>query len=130
MSLRRWGVAGAATLDNVWHALKRLEGDLGRTIAWSNSRIVTASTAILDSDDVLLVATAGGAVTVMLPPAATNLGRRFTVKKMDAHANNVTLDAAETIDGAASLAWNTQYAAYTVQAAITTAPASANWVIV
>lgn len=56
------------------------------------------------------------AVTANLPTAASNKGRRITVKKVDASANAVTLDGsgAETIDGAATLATTTQWAAFTI----------------
>ena len=130
--LRRYAVAGAATLDNVWHGLKRLEGSLGRTPVFTASRLVAAHTTVVDSDDLLLVTTAGGAVTVTLPPAADYLGRRFTVKKTNAAGASVTLDGdgSETIDGAATLAWSTQYQSYTVQAVVVTAPATVGWVIV
>jgi len=125
--LQRWTANGPTD-----RALRRLENVLGRTPVYSASRLVTASTTIVDSDALLLVSTGGGAVTVTLPPAGLNLGRRFTVKKMDASANNITLDGngGETIDGAATLVWNTQWTAYTVEAVITAAPATANWVLV
>lgn len=97
-------------------ALKKLENLLGRTPVFGATRTVTAATTIIDSDDVVLVDTTGGSITVTLPPAATNLGRRFTMKKMVA-ANTMTLDGngAETIDGAATVAVTVQYAARTVQ---------------
>lgn len=97
-------------------ALKKLENLLGRTPVFGATRTVTAATTIIDSDDVVLVDTTGGSITVTLPPAATNLGRRFTVKKMVA-ANTMTLDGngSETIDGAATVAVTVQYAARTVQ---------------
>lgn len=81
------------------------------------TRAVTAATTITAADALVLVDTTSGAVTVTLPAAAVSTGKRFTVKKTNAGANNVTLDGdgSETIDGAATLAWNTQYAAYTVQ---------------
>jgi hypothetical protein len=113
-------------------ALKRLAGRLkeGMPVVGA-SRVVTSSGPVLDSDDLLLVATAGGAVTLMLPPASQNLGRQWAFKKMDAHANNLTVDAAETIDGAASVVFNTQYQVVRVQAVQTSdAPPVANYVTV
>lgn len=100
----------------VSRALRKVENLLGRTPVFGASRTVTAATTIVDSDDVVLVDTTGGSVTVTLPPAATNLGRRFTVKKLIA-ANTLTLDGngSETIDGAATVALTTRYAARTVQ---------------
>jgi hypothetical protein len=119
-------------VPSVTRALRVLQGLLGRTPQFADARIVTASTTMTDADDTLLVATAGGAVTVTLMVASTVLGRRFTVKKMDASANNVVLDGngSETLDGAANITWNTQYTSYTVQAVMTASPATFNWVIV
>ena len=113
-------------------ALSRLANILGRTPLWTAHRLVTATTTIGDADSVLLVDTAGGAVTVNLPPAIEHLGRAFTVKKMNAAGANVTLDAAgsDTIDGAGTNAWNTQYTAKTVLAVLTAAPATASWVLI
>lgn len=56
------------------------------------------------------VTTSGGNVTLTLPAAASVAGFRVDVKKLDA-ANTLTLDGAgaETIDGAATVAWTTQY---------------------
>jgi len=83
----------------------------------ATTRAVTATTTLTAADALLLVDTTSGAVTVNLPAVTSSAGKRFTVKKTNAGANNVTLDGdgSETIDGAATLAWNTQYAAYTVQ---------------
>lgn len=71
------------------------------------------------------VDTSGGSVTLTLPPAAPHVGYRLEVKKLTA-ANTVTLDGAgsETIDGAATLAWTTQWQSYSV---VSTGTA---WVIV
>jgi hypothetical protein len=65
------------------------------------------------ADVLLLVTTTGGSVTVTLPPAGQVRGRFFYFKKLTA-ANTLTLDGdgSETIDGATTLAWTTQYRAY------------------
>ena len=73
-----------------------------------NVRSVSAATTLTENDDVLKVDTTGGSVTVTLPDAALNRGKVFFVKKMVA-ANNVVLDPADTIDGAASNTFATQY---------------------
>lgn len=88
-------------------------GPLGR-VAWRDRR-VTASGLIQGSDDILLVDTTSGSVTLTLPPAANSRGQWFEVKKLVA-ANTITLDGylSETIDGSATLAWTAQYQAYTV----------------
>lgn len=83
-------------------------------VAWRDRR-VTASESVQPSDDILLVDTTGGSVTLTLPAAGTVRGQWFVVKKLVA-ANTVTLDgaSAETIDGAATLAFTTQYQAVTI----------------
>ena len=73
-----------------------------------NVRSVSAATTLTENDDVLKVDTTGGSVTVTLPDAALNRGKVFFVKKMVA-ANNVVLDRTDTIDGAASNTFATQY---------------------
>jgi hypothetical protein len=72
-------------------------------------------TATLD-DTVILVDATGGAVTINLPAAATATDHVYTVKKVDASANAVTLDGngAETIDGAATQALGAQWARYRI----------------
>lgn len=97
--------------------LADLENLLGRTPMFFAVRSVTAATTIVDSDDLVLVDATSGAVTVTLPLAAVNAGRRFTVKKTDASGNAATIDGngSETIDGATTAATTTQYVAITVQ---------------
>lgn len=97
-------VASLATSD---HRLRDMVGRLQRT----RSRSVSAATLLTAGDDVVRVDTAGAGVTVTLPPAATHYGKEFYIKKTNAGANNVTIDgnASETIDGAATLVFNTQW---------------------
>lgn len=65
----------------------------------------------------VLVTAAAANRTETLPPAASAKWRKYTIKKTDATANTVTIDAdgAETIDGAASIALGSQYESVTVQ---------------
>lgn len=58
-------------------------------------RITTVDTAVQDSDSVIFADATGGAIQIDLPSLSE---RRFTVKKIDASANAVTV--AGTIDGA------------------------------
>lgn len=83
-------------------------------VAWRDNRI-TASGEVQPSEDIVLVDTTAGSVTLTLPLAASVRGQWFEFKKLVA-ANTLTLDPAgsETIDGAATLAWTTQYQSYTV----------------
>lgn len=71
---------------------------------------VAASQTVPQSATHLLVDTTTGSVTLTLPPVNVMQGRVLVVKKLVA-ANTVTLDGngSETIDGAATLAWTTQY---------------------
>lgn len=65
-----------------------------------------------DGDNVLVnVDATGGAVTITLYAAANNTGKIVTVKKIDSGSNAVTVDgnAAETIDGAATVSLADQY---------------------
>jgi len=85
--------------------------------AFRGIRTITASEALSKSDFTVLVNAAGGAVTAGLPAAASVAGQTFHIKKIDASANAVTIDAAgsETIDGAATKATSTQWASYSIQ---------------
>lgn len=79
-------------------------------------RIVTAGAATVSATDYCILCNAtSGAITVALPPASAN-GRILVVKKTDGTANTVTIDpdAAETIDGAATLVISTQWTAITM----------------
>ena len=60
---------------------------------------------------VLLCDAADGDITVSLPKAKESSGRAYTVKKIDATANTVTVDGddAETIDGAATKVLTSQW---------------------
>ena len=115
MGLRQWdyptSVPDVARI-NIY--LRKLGGLLGRTPIWGDDRTVTAATTVVDSDDLILVDTTSGSVTVTLPTALGNKGRRFTMKKLVA-ANTMTLAAADSIDGAATVGITTRYASRTVQ---------------
>lgn len=108
---------GAGDPANV---LTRLDSDnrynrIGQGL-YVNVRSVSSTTTAASNDYAILVNASGGAVTINLPAAAAATGQVLNVKKTDASANGVTLDGngAETIDGAATLAWTTQYQSYTV----------------
>lgn len=82
----------------------------------------TASTTLPGDCRTAIVDTTGGAVTLTLLPVA-NCISDIVVKKTNAGANNVVVAAAgaETIDGAASVTFNAQYASRTLR------PASGAW---
>jgi hypothetical protein len=85
---------------------------------------VSTSSAVPADIDLLLVDASGGALVVSLP--ASNEGRVIYVKKVDASANAVTIDAdgSDLIDGAGSMAISTQWASFTL------AGFSGGWAIV
>src|SRR5690606_20762994 len=68
-------------------------------------RSVTASGNVELSDDIILVDATSAAVTMTLPALARAGGKAFTLKKIDASANDMVIDgdSAETIDGAANI---------------------------
>jgi hypothetical protein len=69
------------------------------------------------TDGVMLCSASGGAVVATLPAAATaGAGREYTMKKVDATVNSCTFDgnAAETIDGAATLPNTVRYQSFTI----------------
>lgn len=112
-------VRGVGTSDPA-NVLTRLDSDnrynrIGEGL-YVNVRSVSASGNVASNDYAILVNASGGAVTMTLPAAASSTGQVVNVKKTDASANSVTLDGngAETIDGAATLAWTTQYQSYTI----------------
>jgi hypothetical protein len=101
----------------LWSALRRELATLqavntGRVA----SRTATASTSAVMGDYLILADATAGAVTVTLPPVGESIGALIVVKKSDASANAVTVDAngSETIDGATTVALTAQYDAVTV----------------
>jgi len=74
-------------------------------------RTVAATDNILAGDDIVLGNAAGGGIILSLPDASTVTGKELDIKKIDASANVVTIDAfgAQTIDGAGSIDLTTQY---------------------
>ncbi len=67
-------------------------------------------------NEMVLCDCAGGAITVNLPAASGNGGRRIAIKKTDSTANAVTVDgnSAETIDGAVTQSIGEQYDSLTL----------------
>ena len=77
---------------------------------------ITANYTVENDYDMFKVDTTGGNVTVTLPAAQLHSGRVINIKRMDASANTLTVDgnAAETIDGSATLLIPTQYESFTL----------------
>lgn len=72
---------------------------------------ITGDTALSTSHTVVLCDTASGGITVTLPIAANNTGRRYFVKKIDSSGNSVTVDGngSETIDNSTNMVLASQY---------------------
>jgi hypothetical protein len=66
--------------------------------------------------EVIIADATSGAITVNLPDAAGNTGRRYSIKKVDATANLVTIDGdgGDTIDGQTTKVLSDQYDSVTV----------------
>jgi hypothetical protein len=90
---------------------------------FQRDRLVTASGEIFPSDDHITVDTTSGAVTLTLPRAANVRGRIFEIGKINAGANNITVQTqgTDTVDGAASKVWNTQFKTFGLMAVATAA---------
>ncbi len=76
----------------------------------------TANYTATEDDEFISCDATGGAITITLPAVATTrVGKRYTVKKIDA-SNNVILDgnASETIDGATTKTLSSQWAVMTI----------------
>lgn len=99
------------------HSRMHVNGSLATAIIAKNS----AYTAGIDDQ----VITVTGITTITLPSAAGIAGRIYTIKRMDAlNATTIATTGIETIDGAATLNINSQYAGITVISD------GGNWVII
>ena len=78
---------------------------------------VNANTTLNTDHHTVLVNTNSADRVITLPAASGSTGRVYVVKKIDAAANSVTVDAngAETIDGAANTVLSSQWDYVTVQ---------------
>lgn len=115
VDVRTIGVASAGSIPTRNDADGRYNR-IGQGL-YTNTRTVTASGAVASNDSLILANATAGAITMSLPAAAGATGQIVNIKKTDASANAVTIDpdGAETIDGAATLSFSTQYQSYTVQ---------------
>jgi len=93
-------ILGAKTIVNQW-----------------NTRDVAVNTTLDETHRTVLVDATGAARTITLPTAASAKYRKYTIKKIDASVNTVTIDAAgaELIDGALTVVIGIQYGSITVQ---------------
>ena len=77
---------------------------------------VTGAYPVLISDSVILGNATTAAFSVLLPTAIGVIGKTYTLKKLDASANSLTLTTSlsQTIDGGATAVLSTQYLSLTV----------------
>lgn len=78
-------------------------------------RTVTISTTLGIAERTNYADATSGALTVTLPTAAGIAGKRYTIKKIDASANVVTITSAATIDGAPTYALSTRWSFIVVE---------------
>lgn len=78
---------------------------------------VTSAYSLTSNDRTILANAALGGFSVTLPGANTNTGRFYTVKKIDSSANVISIATSfsQTIEGAARMNLNSQYATLSVQ---------------
>lgn len=84
--------------------------ELRRVLGGVSVATKTADYTALTTDFIILCDASPGALTITLPPIASNPGLAFRIKKTDSSANNVTVDAngSELIDRALTAVLTTQ----------------------
>lgn len=94
-----------------------LPDDLRIVALVADKKTKTSNYTAAQTDFTLLCDATSGNITVTLPAAASNSGRIYVIKKIDASANTVTIDgnASETIDGATTVVLSAQYASKMIQ---------------
>lgn len=82
----------------------------------SNSVITVTTNSIAGADNIIQVDATSGALIITLPVASSSLNAEYTIKKIDASANAVTIqgNGADTIDGSNTQLLNVQWASRTV----------------
>jgi hypothetical protein len=77
---------------------------------------VTTNTTLNDTYFLVLVNANGGAVTITLPSASSNIGRMYVIMKIDGSVNNVTIQrsGSDNINGVTSLTIGSQWGKYTL----------------
>lgn len=95
-------VGTVSATDSILQGIGRLQHQVS-ALSVTNLTVVTktANYTLTSSDQVVLADATSGAFTLLLPAAASNSGKVFYIKKIDATANGITIDgnASELIDG-------------------------------
>jgi len=109
---------------------RRLRDMVARLQARTVLHVATATT-LTAAQDIVLVDTTAGSVTVTLPDARAHAGKIYDIKKIPA-ANTLTVQASgsDTVDGGASSAWTTALESRRFESCIVTEPATWGWIVV
>ena len=77
---------------------------------------ITINTTLTTSEVVVLCDAVSNVITVTLPAASSNTGKRYYISKIDASAHDVIVDgnASETIDGGLTAVMTSQYESITI----------------
>jgi len=120
-------VASVSPSGQIYCQSIKFSGDNSvQTRAYSeNYRNVTSSVSILITDDVVFVDTASGNVTLTMPTAVNNGGKRIIIKRKNG-SNNLTVSTTggQTIDGSSSISIPYDYQS------ITLVSDNTNWYII
>jgi hypothetical protein len=107
-----------ATPEQLSGFLSRELGIVERAIRDRRLRLqreTTASLTLGAQDEIVYADATGGAITITLPDARRFWGYEYTIKRLNAGANLVTIDGdGALIDGGATFPIGTQYEAITV----------------
>ena len=107
--------AGSIAATDVQAAIDELDTEKEKILKAITS--LSADTTLDSTHHTVGVDASGAAKVITLPAAAVNTGRIYNISKRDSSANTVTIDAnaAELINGAATVIISTQYGSYTIQ---------------
>jgi hypothetical protein len=97
-----WTVSDAGSSGEVWTSSGAGANPDWAAAGSSESTATITASDTLDANDSILLCNNSSDITLTLPAAASNTDQIYTIKKIGANANTVTLDGngAETIDGA------------------------------
>jgi hypothetical protein len=92
-------------------------GISGIDITQAVTNTITSGTTLTSSYRTVLCDSSSASFTVTLPPSSNSKYMIYTIKKIDATGNTVTVDAnaSELIDGSLTKILNSQYLSVTIQ---------------
>lgn len=89
--------------------------EIRRMILKRTPRTVSANTTLTETDDLILVDSEEGNITISLPAAASNLGRIYTIVNTGTNSAFADPNASELIDNSSSVELTDQYQHITIQ---------------